>query len=224
MKFSRKQMWVAAATMCWTGAVQARDCPCLKGHANPVRSVSYAADEDIPPAPVPEASGAALGNASSLPPPVPPAPAPSPPAVNPPPPVPAAGGHYQGAAPLPQVASPLPVLSGYQPQAGMNRWGMMPPPGTLGRTYQRRSALIPDEDHPRVGIVAVKLPEDANVSARGMKVKWTGEEWLLESSQPLVPGIPHVYAVKAEWETPTGKVQQTRWVRLIMGRVVDLEF
>jgi len=219
MHFSRKQMWAVAAAMCLANSVQARDCPCRQP-AGVIRTASYAADE-LPPAPVPEASGSALGNPSALPPPVPPEPGVL---GGNPHPVPAAGGLQPGAVYLPQAASLPPMVSGYQSQAGMNRWGMMPPPGTLGRTYLRRSELLDDDEHPRTGIVAVKLPEEADVSARGMKVEWTGEEWRLESSQPLVPGVPHIYAIKAEWETPTGKVTQTRWVRLIMGRVVDLEF
>lgn len=221
MQFSKKPMWTVAAAMCWAESGQARDCPCRAGHAT-IRAVSAQADEH-PPAPVTELNGAVPGGTLSQPPPMPPAPPVS--VDSPAPSVPAAGGLPTGAVLMPQAASGPAVIGAYQPQsAGMNRWGMMPPPGTLGRTYQRRSALIPDDDHPRTGVVAIKLPEEANVSARGMKVKWTGEEWRLESSQPLVPGVPHIYAVTAEWETTTGKVQQTRWVRLIMGRVVDLEF
>jgi hypothetical protein len=214
-------MWAVAAAMCWAESGLARDCPCNQGRVA-IRTASVGAGE-LPPAPVPEIGNPAF-DPSAQPPPLPPAPAASPPAANPAPPVPAAGGRSTGAVLTPQAASGPAILGGYQPQAGMNRWGMLPPPGTLGRTYQRRSALIPDDEHPRIGVVVVKLPEQANVSARGMKVKWTGEEWRLESSQPLVPGVPHIYAVTAEWETTAGKVQQTRWVRLIMGRVVDLEF
>ena len=55
-------------------------------------------------------------------------------------------------------------------------------------------------------------------------MKWTGDVWRLESEHALVPGVPHIYAVKAEWDTPAGKTTQVRWVRLIMGREADLEF
>ena len=75
-----------------------------------------------------------------------------------------------------------------------------------------------------MGVVLVHLPEQADVSARGLKVKWTGEVWRLESERALVPGVPHIFAVKAEWDTPAGTMTQVRWVRLIMGREVDLEF
>ncbi len=108
----------------------------------------------------------------------------------------------------------------------VNRHAVAPPPGTLGRTYQRRSTLMPDDKHPRMAAVDVYLPENVDVSARGLKSTWTGEVWRLESTEPLLPGVPHIYAIKAEKRGPDGKVTETdvRWVRLILGRIVDLEF
>ena len=47
------------------------------------------------------------------------------------------------------------VTSG--PVTGTDPYGIAPPPGTLGQTYHRRSRLIDDEKHPRVGIVEVHL-------------------------------------------------------------------
>ncbi|MBC8113823.1 MAG: hypothetical protein H7062_05560, partial [Candidatus Saccharimonas sp.] len=73
------------------------------------------------------------------------------------------------------------------PIAGTDRYGVAPPPGTLGQTYQRRTRLIDDEKHPRVGIVEVHLSENYEVTAKGLKVKWTGKVWRLESD-PLLPG------------------------------------
>jgi hypothetical protein len=134
-------------------------------------------------------------------------------------------------APMPREQAPPPppleAPSNAVPTAepGTNRFGMRPPPGTLGETYQRRTTLIPDEKHPRIGMVDVHLPEDVDVTARGMKSKWTGRVWQLESESPLLPGTPHIYAIKAEKTLPNGQRQvDVRWVRLIMGRVVDLEF
>ncbi len=108
----------------------------------------------------------------------------------------------------------------------MNRFGMSPPPGTLGRTYQQRSRIHEDEKHPRFAAVDVYLPEDVDVTARGMKSKWTGKLWRLEVKDPLLPGVPHIYAIKAEKTTKDGTVLSTdvRWIRLIPGRVVDLQF
>jgi hypothetical protein len=119
----------------------------------------------------------------------------------------------------PQIAAPV-VTS-----PGVNRFGMTPPPGTLGRTYHQRSKLADDDKHPRYGAVEVKLPENVDVSARGLKAKWNGKVWLLEAETPLLPGVPHIYAIKAERDTGGAeKSVEVRWVRLIMGRVVELEF
>lgn len=113
-----------------------------------------------------------------------------------------------------------PVLSG-SPVVLTDRFGVAPPPGTLGQTYKRRSALIDESKHPRVGIVDVHLPEAVDVTAKGLKSKWTGKVWRLESDS-LMPGVPHIFEVKASWGE--GTQPQVRTVRLIMGRVVDLEF
>ncbi len=123
----------------------------------------------------------------------------------------------------PPAASRQLIQGSLKPE-GINRWGIAPPPGTLGQTYRRLSTLLPDDAHPRMAAVVVYLPEHADVSARGLKVTWTGEVWRLETPTPLVPGMPHIYAVQAEWDAPEGRVNETRWVRLIMGREVDLEF
>lgn len=117
-----------------------------------------------------------------------------------------------------------PVYVPGPPNGGVSRDGISPPPGTLGQTYARRSRLLPDEKHPRVGMVDVYLPEDADVTARGLKPKWTGKVWRLESDGPLVPGMPHIYAVQAVMNRDGQKVTEVRWVRLIMGRIVDLDF
>lgn len=154
------------------------------------------------------------------------------PGYNPIPPPPAPGmSAPPGPMPDPAMTAPSSIVPGRSsepigtPIPGTNRFGMAPPPGTLGKTYQRRTTLLPDEKHPRIGIVDVHLPETADVTARGLKSKWTGEVWRLETEAPLLPGVPHIYAIKAEKTLPTGQKQvDVRWVRLIMGRVVDLEF
>ena len=153
-------------------------------------------------------------------------------------------GDHPGGAPLPMMdgsGQPLPgqPLSGQPftgqplpgsnpslmsvPFAGSDGYGMAPPPGTLGQTYKRRSRLIDDEKHPRVGMVDVYLSENYEVTAKGMKVKRLDKVWRLESD-PLWPGIPHIIEVKSEWGPEGAKQQQVRFVRLIMGRIVDLEF
>ena len=102
----------------------------------------------------------------------------------------------QGLQPMPGGPMPGPgtslspgVLNG--PTVGTDSYGVAPPAGTLGQTYQRRTRLIDEEKHPRVGIVEVKLSENYEVTAKGLKVKWTGKVWRLESD-PLLPGTPHI--------------------------------
>ncbi len=141
-------------------------------------------------------------------------------------------GYAPGSRPLP--VGPVPFVHG-QPEAvsdpselsgshaGTDRYGIAPPAGTLGQTYQRRSRLIDDEKHPRMASVEVHLSENYDVSAKGLKAKWTGTVWHL-SNESLLPGIPHIYEVKAEWGPEGAKQTQIRSVRLIMNRVVDLEF
>ena len=151
-------------------------------------------------------------------------------------------GDMPGTFPQPALNGAIPqfgdqVAPGYSPQVapgtspgatgvpfeGSDGYGIAPPPGTLGQTYKRRSRLIDDEKHPRVGIVDVHLSENYEVTAKGMKVKWTGKVWRLESD-PLWPGLPHIIEVKSEWGPEESKQNQVRSVRLIMGRIVDLEF
>lgn len=128
--------------------------------------------------------------------------------------------------PQPQTMVAPPLTAPNSPGlAPANRFGVAPPPGTLGRTYQRPSRLVDDDQHPRFAAVEVHLPEEVDVSARGLKSKWTGKVWRLEAETPLLPGVPHVYAIKAERRLSNGeKLVEYRWVRLIMGRIVDLEF
>jgi hypothetical protein len=206
-------------------------CPCQAGRPTQIAMNQIEVDNGLAPipevAPPPPVPKPIPPQATSLPPPPPPpltAPKPIPPQATtlPPTPIPAVP---EAAAPEPSspvissepIGTPIPI-------PGTNRFGMAPPPGTLGKTYQRRTTLLPDEKHPRVGIVNVHVGEDVDVTARGLKSKWNGEYWQLESEAPLIPGIPHIYAIKTERKYPNGQTQvDVRWVRLIMGRVVDLE-
>lgn len=125
-------------------------------------------------------------------------------------------------APTP-TSQPMPALDPNAPMSATDRFGFMPPPGTLGHTYHRRSRVLEDKVHPRVGIVDVHLSENYDVSAKGLKSKWTGKHWELVSD-PLLPGVPHIFEIKAEWGPENARKKEIRTVRLIMGRAVDLEF
>ena len=106
-----------------------------------------------------------------------------------------------------------------------------PPPGTLGQTYQRPMRPIPVDKHPRVSIVDVRAPGATSVKVYGTneyrtKDGFTGFQdrkdpsvWRLES-EPLVPGVPHIYRVVAKY----GDTMQEKYIRLVPGRIVTLEF
>lgn len=109
---------------------------------------------------------------------------------------------------------------------------VLPPRGTLGTTYLRPSWLIPASKHPRIAMIDVRAPAGAT-KVRVLTTYQFREEdeiagfqdlqdpcvWHFET-QPLLPGIPHVYRVEADG--PTGV--DARFVRLIRGRRVTLEY
>lgn len=130
--------------------------------------------------------------------------------------------HSPTEAPTPS-GRPIPPLETHAPSGITDRFGIAPPPGTLGRTYYRRTSLIDEKKHPRVGIVQVHLSENYDISAKGLKSKWTGKIWELESD-PLLPGLPNIIEVVAEWGPEGARQREVRTIRLIMGRVVDVEF
>lgn len=131
---------------------------------------------------------------------------------------------------------------------------MGPPPGTLGRTYRRLTRPIPDDLHPRAGLLEIRIPEDVlnrelsvpdstmSATARGME-GYLGDDglWHLEAKE-LLPGIPHVYdiafrviRVEVQSERKYGRMVHRhveipirhlgyRTVRLIPGRIVELTY
>ncbi len=106
-----------------------------------------------------------------------------------------------------------------------------PPPGTLGQTYQRPMRPIPVDKHPRISIVDVRAPGATSVKVYGTyeyrtKDGFTGFQdrkdpsvWRLES-EPLVPGQSNIYRVVAKY----GDSAQERYIRLVPGRIVTLDF
>ena len=100
------------------------------------------------------------------------------------------------------------------------------PPGTLGETYTRVSYPVPLDKHPRTGMLAVKdngkVPYMTVAVMGGLKMK--NGIWLFESTRPLDPGVCQIVRVEAR-ETPQDiSPYATRFVRLIPGRIVFLEF
>ena len=106
-----------------------------------------------------------------------------------------------------------------------------PPPGTLGQTYQRPTRPIPVDKHPRVSIVDVRASGATLVkiygtnefrtkdSIAGFQDRRNAAVWRFES-EPLVPGVPHIYRVDAHY----GDSIQQKYIRLVPGRIVTLDF
>jgi hypothetical protein len=110
------------------------------------------------------------------------------------------------AAPVP---APIPHIT---PQ----RWdNNIPLPGTLGKTYQRPSRMIPHDKHPRIGMVDIEVVDNYRIGLEpSLKLKVTARDiynhfpplegyadddgvWHFES-EPLLPTVPHIYDVRVE--------------------------
>lgn len=100
------------------------------------------------------------------------------------------------------------------------------PVGTIGQTYTRVSHEIPIDKHPRTTMLAVKdngtIPYLTVGVMGGIKMK--NGIWLFESTRPLDPGVCQIVRVEAR-ETPQDvEAYAVRFVRLIPGRIVYLDF
>lgn len=100
------------------------------------------------------------------------------------------------------------------------------PPGTVGETYFRTSHRIPEDKHPRIGMLAVRDKGAAKLMTvermGGFRMK--NGIWLFESSRPLDPGVSQIVRVEARNTAKDVEPYETRWVRLIPGRIVYLDF
>ncbi|MCA9032532.1 MAG: hypothetical protein KDA69_05395 [Planctomycetaceae bacterium] len=110
---------------------------------------------------------------------------------------------------------------------------LTPPPGTLGRTYQLRSRPVPTDTHPRAGMLDLRVKGATKIIVHDMN------EFRIEdrmdgfqdkddptlfhfTSEPLLPGLPHIYRVEVHTDSPEGPLVEERYIRLIMGRIVTL--
>ncbi|WP_437187700.1 hypothetical protein SH668x_001106 [Planctomicrobium sp. SH668] len=180
-------------------------CPCQKGaQAMPVETL----------APTPEYAGAGF---------VPPV---SMPGVAPMTPV-------YGSANAPPIGLMQPGVGPGYSAATATTW--QPPPGTIGQTYQMRSRPVPVKMHPRAALVDVRIPGAKNVRVHDMNVYRTqdflegfqddqdSDVWHF-TSEPLIPGLAHIYRIEARINGPEGEKVEERYVRLIMGRVIEVSF
>jgi len=112
-------------------------------------------------------------------------------------------------------------------QQGMMELPLSPsPPGTLGQTYFRSSHPIPTDAHPRTGMLAVRdngtVPFLSVQTMGGIKMK--SGIWLFESTRPLDPGASQIVRVEARQTPQDIEPYSTKFVRLIPGRIVYLDF
>ena len=127
------------------------------------------------------------------------------------------------------------ITNPYQTQV-MSRSSPTPPPGTIGQTFKLPSRPVPVEKHPRVGMLDMKIVDAYNVIVHDMNAMRTEDTidgfkdakekniWHFES-KPLYPGLDHIYRVQANFKNPDGTERKAeKYVRLIMGRVVELTF
>lgn len=142
-----------------------------------------------------------------------------------------AGSEPAGLDPvLPEPAVAEPVVVGEEPRVlaeppRRHSPGQIPP-GTLGRTYYRRSHPVPADKHPRTAMLAVRdhgcIPVLSVRDMGGFRMK--SGVWLLESERPLDPGVSHVVRVEARRSAQEIEPYDCRFVRLIPGRIVYLDF
>jgi hypothetical protein len=134
--------------------------------------------------------------------------------------------------------SPTPGPQGWTPgmmQPVMARPVANLPPGTLGQTYTRPSAPVPAVKHPRAGLIDVRAPGATSVS-----VQWTHPYRLTDEldgfvdakdkdvfhfeEKQMLPGVPYVVRIEARFGTEENPRYEERYARLIMGRIVSIDF
>lgn len=141
---------------------------------------------------------------------------------------------YGGFAAAQPMFAPLamagPMIMESQYHAGFVGQGNEPltptPPGTVGQTYIRKSHPVPSDEHPRTGMLAVRdsgtVPFMSVQNMGGIKMK--SGIWLFESHRPLDPGACQIVRVEARYTEKDIEPYETRFVRLIPGRIVYLDF
>jgi hypothetical protein len=126
------------------------------------------------------------------------------------------------------LPEPLPAPPGAPPEqlVPVLENAPRPPRGTLGTTYFRVSHPVPYDKHPRLGMLAVRdnrrHPVVTVQNMGGLRLK--SGVWLFESSRPLDPGVSQIVRVEAREEMQDVAPYTTRFVRLIPGRIVYLDF
>ena len=131
-------------------------------------------------------------------------------------------GGYENSGFMPGVIVEPPMAAGVYGVGELE----ITPKGTLGQTYTRVSHPVPMDKHPRTGMLAVKFNGTVPYLSVGVMggIKMKNGIWLFESTRPLDVGACHIVRVEAR-ETPQDiEPYATRFVRLVPGRIVYLEF
>jgi len=103
---------------------------------------------------------------------------------------------------------------------------IVPPPGTLGQTYLRASHPLSEDEHPRSAMLAVR-DQEAVKFLRAQRMggfRMNNGIWLFEVNRPLFPGQDHVIRIEARHDKADIQPYKVKFVRLIPGRLVYLDF
>jgi hypothetical protein len=99
-------------------------------------------------------------------------------------------------------------------------------PGTLGKTYTKTSHRIPEDKHPRLGMLAVRDSGKVEyLSVQRMSgFRMDSGVWLFETDRPLVSWTEDIVRIEARKEAADVEPYAVSFVRLIPGRLVYLDF
>jgi len=134
---------------------------------------------------------------------------------------------FGGFAMAPSIYGPMAQPEMHGPSMGHMEIPLTPgPPGTVGQTYSRPSHPVPSDEHPRAAMLAVRddgtIPFLSVQNMGGIKMK--SGIWLFESKRPLDPGVCQIVRIEARQSSADIEPYATRFVRLIPGRIVYLDF
>lgn len=119
---------------------------------------------------------------------------------------------------------PVPTGGGMYPGPALG--GVAPPPGTLGYTYRRYTRPVPEDRHPRTAMLEVYgVPAGLKLTVHGMDgfVDAKGV-WRFETEKPPVTGLSLVRQVLVWNEDGSLNQPLVRSIRLIQGRIVELDY
>ncbi|WP_459556613.1 hypothetical protein [Lacunimicrobium album] len=129
----------------------------------------------------------------------------------------------------PNIVVPQPGMFPPQPAAAMP---YVTPPSSNGFQYFRTTRMIPANKPPRVAMVDIYTDPASTVrvfdihpfreqdEVKGYHDVKNANLWVFET-KTLYPGLPHIYKVVST--NPEG-IETVKFVRLVPGRVVDVEF